>query len=58
MAKKKPIYIETKPVCPGIFNLLPGPDYKATITWSDGSQTTGLGDSKEEAVAKAISKGK
>lgn len=55
---KKIIRIETKSVCPGIFNLLPGPTVEAIVTWSDGSQTTGVGYSKEEAIAKATSEGK
>lgn len=55
---KEPVHIETKSVCPGIFNLLPGPTDEAIVTWSDGSQTTGVGYSKEEAIAKAISKRK
>lgn len=55
---RKPIHIETKSVCPGIFNLIPGPTDEAKIVWSDGSQTTACGYSKEEAIAKAIAKGK
>jgi|GEM_PF-2741292 len=55
---KKVLYIETKSVAPGIFNLLPGPDYEAIVTWSDGTQTKACGDTKEEAIAKAIAKGK
>jgi len=57
MAKRRPIQIETKAVAPGIFNLLPGPDYKAVTTWSDGTKSTGYGDSKSEAERKAVKNG-
>jgi len=57
MAKKRPVYIETKAVAPGIFNLLPGPDYKAVVTWSDGTTSKGYGNSRTEAERKAVKNG-
>ncbi len=39
---RKIVHIETKSVCPGIFNrIIPGSTDEAIVTWSDGSQTTG-----------------
>ncbi len=57
MAKKKLVHIECKSVGPGILNALPGPNYMAVATWSDGSRTTGYGNSKSEAERNAIRKG-
>jgi hypothetical protein len=57
MAKKKPLHIETKFVAPGIFNLLPGPDYKSIVTWSDGTTSKGYGDTRDEAERNAIRNG-
>jgi hypothetical protein len=55
---RKPIHFEIKSVGWGIFNLLPGPDYECIVTWSDGSQSRGYGDTKSEAKANALKKGR
>lgn len=47
----KPIHTDdAETVVPEPFNsLLPGPDYKAETTYSDGEVRVGYGDSKSEA---------
>lgn len=46
----KPVHTsDAEQVAPGIFNVLPGPDYKAETTYSDGEVRVGYGDSKSEA---------
>ena len=57
MPDKKVVDTETKSVVPGIFNaIIPGPSVEATVTYEDGSQKTGYGDSKTEAVENAKDK--
>ena len=47
----KPVHTsDAKAVLPEPFNtIIPGPDYKAETTYSDGEVRTGYGDSKAEA---------
>ena len=51
---KTVVSVDTKSVGPGpLDTLLPGPSVSATVTWSDGSKSTGAGDSKSEATSNA-----
>jgi hypothetical protein len=56
MSKNQPVH--TEPAEPVVDNPLgnafvPGPAYKSTTTWSDGSKRVGYGDSKEEAESNS-----
>jgi len=51
---KTPVHTsEAKSVGPGVLNTLPGPDYTATTTYSNGEVRMGIGNTPAEAQSKS-----